>query len=62
MGSRVHECVPHIRQLTIFCPFCKARGQLHIAEMHVNFLSLFRRRPQLPTMLGQFVHTLPLFR
>ena len=23
---------------------------------------VFSRRPQLPTMLGQFVHTLPLFR
>ena len=23
---------------------------------------IFSRRPQLPTMLGQFVHTLPLFR
>ena len=58
-----HNIFALVRELGIENPFtdCTTSGYWSPQGLTTE-APVFSRRPQLPTMLGQFVHTLPLFR
>ena len=58
-----HNIFALVRELGIKNPFTDwTTSGFWSPEGLTTEAPVFSRRPQLPTMLGQFVHTLPLFR
>ena len=58
-----HNIFALVRELGIPSPFTDwTTSGFWSPEGLTTEAPVFSRRPQLPTMLGQFVHTLPLFR
>ena len=62
-GAQYHNIFALVRELGIPWPFTDwTTSGFWSPEGLTTEAPIFSRRPQLPTMLGQFVHTLPLFR
>lgn len=62
-AAQYHNIFSLVRELGIPWPFTDwTTSGFWSPEGLTTEAPVFSRRPQLPTMLGQFVHTLPLFR
>ena len=61
--AQYHNIFALVRELGVPWPFTDwTPSGFWSRQGLVTEAPVFSRRPQLPTMLGQFVHTLPLFR